>query len=255
MNPIHDGLSINGRAVSTSERGRGFTLIELLVVIAIIAILASMLLPALAQAKAKAKKAYCINNLKQTGMAMLMYSQDYKGLIPRGNNVLWFLAYMPYMPEGVKFISGANGSLNTRRIDFSRSRIFKCPAYPDTEQIICYVDSSWSFRSARDRIGFEINDPTPLDRFQRPAATIYIADNENGRWRPIVKGLNDPELSRHDVWHPGHLANSGSTDVNHGRRVAATRHGKGPNCLYYDGHASFLKAGDMTVRMWREQWY
>ncbi|MCD8533498.1 MAG: DUF1559 domain-containing protein [Verrucomicrobia bacterium] len=251
---------ITSQFLSRRNRGhvrglRGFTLIELLVVIAIIAILASMLVPALAKAKGKAKKAYCLNNLKQTGLAMMMYAEDYKGLIPRGNGVLWFLAYMPYMPEGVKFRTTNGGSLGEQRIDFRRSRIFRCPAYPSPDQIVCYVDSSWSFRNQRDRIGFEVNDPTPLNKFHRPTATIYIADNENGSWRPIVKGLNDPELRRHDVWHPGHLSSSKSTDPSTGRRVAANRHGGGPNNLYYDGHAAWLKAEKMTVQMWREQWF
>src|SRR5580658_5363100 len=61
---------------------RGFTLIELLVVIAIIAILAAILFPVFAQARAQARKTTCLSNNKQVGLALLMYDQDYDEVLP-----------------------------------------------------------------------------------------------------------------------------------------------------------------------------
>jgi prepilin-type N-terminal cleavage/methylation domain-containing protein/prepilin-type processing-associated H-X9-DG protein len=72
-------------------RRRGFTLIELLVVIAIIAILAAILFPVFAQAREKARQASCLSNLKQLGVASMMYVQDYDETYPGGKGVaeLW----------------------------------------------------------------------------------------------------------------------------------------------------------------------
>src|SRR4051812_14830969 len=60
----------------------GFTLIELLVVMAIIAILAALLLPSLVQAQARARRITCVNNLRQTGLALQIFAHDHGGAFP-----------------------------------------------------------------------------------------------------------------------------------------------------------------------------
>ncbi len=82
---------------------RGFTLIELLVVIAIIAILAAILFPVFARAREKARAASCLSNLKQQGLAVMMYAQDYDevlGLALTTDGVAsytWWHIHEPYM--------------------------------------------------------------------------------------------------------------------------------------------------------------
>jgi len=114
--------------MNEERRNRGFTLIELLVVIAIIAILASMLLPALDGTKMKARNAQCVNNLRQWGIAYNEYASDNQDYLPRrGQGVKpldqidrsedWFNALPPYLKlppyqqyftNNQKFKAGAN---------------------------------------------------------------------------------------------------------------------------------------------------
>jgi prepilin-type N-terminal cleavage/methylation domain-containing protein len=90
----------------TGRRRAGFTLIELLVVIAIIAILAAILFPVFAQAREKGRQASCTSNMKQVGLAVLMYAGDYDETLPWGaSNALtptmtWYDLVEPYVKVG-----------------------------------------------------------------------------------------------------------------------------------------------------------
>ena len=204
------------RVSASIPRGRAFTLIELLVVIAILAILAALLLPALATAREKGRKAVCVSNLRQVGLAIRSYADDNEGRIPYGPKAPPFTSPTDFYPSTgaptslLSLRSGAPAGLGLLLPQFlaSQPKVLFCPGSDqpvDAEAELAKVGTnqaqgSYYYRHAGNTQLFDSPgtngrpDHLLLDR---------LGDNRNGR--PIralaidSQFLCPPDLATYNV--------------------------------------------------------
>ncbi len=215
----------------------GFTLIELLVVIAIIAILASMLLPALAKAKQKAHSAKCVNNLKQLSLAWIMYADDFDDrLAPNllGNTNAWIGGSVSSLPGATNVWDIKNGRLWSYT---PALEIYRCPgdilAFKVGGRSVIRVRSfSMNGRMAGDPQADFVNPGLPFFRKSTdiirpgPAQANVFVDEE-------AKSIDD-----------GFFAVRALPNVWLWQNSPASRHGKAGLVSFADGHAEIWR--------WRE---
>ncbi|MBI5386543.1 MAG: prepilin-type N-terminal cleavage/methylation domain-containing protein [Verrucomicrobia bacterium] len=167
-----------------------FTLIELLVVIAIISILASMLLPSLSRAKAKAQRINCVSNLKQIGLGFRMWHDDNESRYP------W---QVPLSEGGAKSSPEAWLSYDAAGAEFNTPRILVCPPDRARTKAIDFTDKPDGFKTLQNEaLSYTIGTEAREDQPQMHLATDrnVISDMESSTCPPAT--IMDPVITRLD---------------------------------------------------------
>ena len=175
---------------NNQHKSTTFTLIELLVVIAIIAILAAMLLPALQQARARAKSTQCINNLRELGRAFQFYINDYDNWFPAYRTWVspektWYAngssgLLTPYLPKS-NFSVGAYGYRNGNKANKIGRHVLTCPELNGFAPLAADATYVYSYGY---NIGICDNKNRKFNTFVRPGELGLLADihYKNPKW-------------------------------------------------------------------------
>ncbi|RYX82513.1 DUF1559 domain-containing protein [bacterium] len=237
-------------------KNKGFTLIELLVVIAIIAILAAILFPVFARARENARRASCQSNLKQIGLGLMQYSQDYDELLPNAwfgpngygpsNNTTiykWMDAIQPYIKSTQLFTcpsstlglaAGATGQFVPAKLLGTTGY----PASPNNNSYGSYAINSAYWGDDANKGPGNSNPSLSMARVEEPATTIWVGDG-NGSYQC------DWERNNPAIFLTSAAPSIGSNNLNDGAIVE--RHLETSNLLYVDGHVKSLKMSSLIT--------
>ena len=210
--------------LSRKTSQRGFTLIELLVVIAIIAILAAILFPAFARARENARRASCQSNLKQIGLGIMQYTQDYDETYPL------LTTLVTYTPTWRELIQPYTKSI----------QVFSCPSNPENKSLVfgTTMNMPVSYNANGSVFMFNVVSnvgwfPAKLAQLDQPSQTVLVGEDGTSD-RADAEGFRWDQNNLADKWFfVGHLATM--------------------NMLYADGHVKAMALGRSVApkNLWR----
>lgn len=224
---------------------KGFTLIELLVVIAVIALLMGILMPALNIARDQGRKASCMSNMRQVGIALAMYQNEYEKTPPKTHAVYDYA--LPAAPDNVlkllrPFVSAKNPEAATP--------VYACPALkanPNPDYAPSRVSST----------GYLVNSVVmgrPVAAIPNPGRIIAIQEGwslSNHLWvqpepnNRSIAALEGREKTMYQEWHMfASQSDHSSWFTKERREQTANVHNKGGNFIFSDGHAEYRKHWD-----------
>jgi prepilin-type N-terminal cleavage/methylation domain-containing protein/prepilin-type processing-associated H-X9-DG protein len=238
---------------------KAFTLIELLVVIAIIAILAAILFPVFAQAKAAAKKSADLSNMKQIGTGVLLYTNDYDDMYPRNayanpvfgdNGFTWREAVQPYIKSGGR----SDGAYSNNQL-LSIGGLWASPAEP--------ANAKYGYSAFVSLFAREAADPSRSQtELARPAGIALLTTvgvnpdwgnssagfieyhwwwHGGGQWPPVWTGPNSGAKWDNDLggcnWDP-----AGNVSC----AMPRYRYTQSANVAWADSHAKAVRKGAMN---------
>ena len=233
--------SLGNMATTHRREAQGFTLIELLVVIAIIAILAALLLPTLARAKAKAKQIDCLSNMRQIGLGLILYEMDNKRLPPKASQIYDFMnPAAPGWQNNALYAVGQYLQGNQK----GSTKVYMCSmAIPNFGGLQGNDPTALSGTSympnavVMEKTLSDIRAPSQVIFIQECLVKIALC-----ALRPAYNFSGPP--GTYTYWHDS---------ITVGKELYSSTHFQGGNLLFCDGHAEFrqrlkLRSGDFGLK-------
>ena len=222
----------------------GFTLVELLVVVAVIALLLSMLAPALGKAKVYANTAICQTNLNNIGRAAMLYAADNKNYVPRD---YWYGCNVPGHNDYKHYLFAAKlapylGGTEIAEADQDRDPViykvlknlpvFLCPSVKKEKFVLTYVVNGMDFEVYRTRRSYTSGPASCLDDLPGAPTRIFYVMESN------IAMLDPERFGIYDVLYPGNMPFNGTTPNDYPRaiRYDDNRHDGRTTMVFFDGH-------------------